>query len=131
MTGRTLFLLRGHFAVARLPPDEALPVWAAGSVSSVTRTQEELSILCAVERVPPEIEAERGWRGLRVAGPLDFSEVGVLASLSGPLAEAGVSVLAVSTYDTDYLFVREDALTDALRALRQAGHRVMSEQSSG
>jgi hypothetical protein len=128
MTGRTLFLLGEQFAIARLPPDEALPAWADGSLSSVTRTPEELSILCAVERVPSEIEAERGWRGLRVAGPLDFSEVGVMASLSGPLAEAGVSVFVISTYDTDYLFVREDSLAAAVRALRQAGHRVTPEE---
>jgi hypothetical protein len=131
MTGRTLFLLGEQFAIARLPPDQVPPAWADGSVSSVTRTPEELSILCAVERVPSEIEAERGWRGLRVAGPLDFSEVGVMASLSGPLAEAGVSVFVISTYDTDYLFVREDSLADAVRALRQAGHRVMPEELPG
>jgi hypothetical protein len=128
MIGRTLFLLHEQFAIARLPPEGALPAWVDGSLSSVTRTPEELSILCPAERVFSEIDAEPGWRGLRVAGTLDFSEVGVMASLSGPLAEAGVSVFVISTYDTDYLFVRGDSLAEAVRALRQAGHHVMQEE---
>ncbi len=67
---------------------------------------------------------QRGWRGLKVAGPLDFALTGVLASLAGPLAEAGVSIFAISTYDTDYLFVREEQLGAAIDALRRAGFAI-------
>jgi hypothetical protein len=88
------------------------------------RSGDELSIVCLVERVPEGVMAVRGWRGLRVAGPLDFALVGILAALAVPLAAAGVSIFAVSTYDTDYLFVREQDSETAIRALEAAGHTV-------
>lgn len=94
------------------------------SVLSVTRTPSELSIVCAAGRVPAGVTAVRDWRALVVAGPLDFSEIGVLASLTGPLAGVGVSVFALSTYDTDYLLVREAALEEAVAALHEAGHAI-------
>jgi heme-degrading monooxygenase HmoA len=113
-------VLPGRFAVCRLDPGNALPAdfW------SVTRTEDELSVICADEAVPEGAVAERGWRGLKVAGPLDFALTGVAAALTAPLAAASVSVLPVGTYDTDYLFVREDALPQALAALAAAGHVV-------
>jgi hypothetical protein len=121
-----LVLLDGEFAVARLPGDEATPAWAAeGSLSSVTRTAEELSVVCAASAVPAGVRAERGWRCLRVAGRLDFSLTGVLASIAAPLAAAEVSIFAVSTYDTDYVLVREESLGAAVDRLRVAGHEVM------
>jgi uncharacterized protein len=115
-----LRLLERRFAVCRLPPDAPAPAqfW------SVTRTEDELSVICADDAVPSGAAAERGWRGLQVAGPLDFALTGVAAALTTPLAAAGVSVLPVATYDTDYLFVREEALDAAVGALRAAGHRV-------
>jgi hypothetical protein len=118
-----LLLLKGRFAVCRLERDAAVPPWAsAGVFSSITRTPEELSIVCAEEVVPEGLKCERGWRCLRVAGTLDFSVVGVLAALVVPAAEAGVSIFAVSTFDTDYLLVKEKDLSAALEALRAAGH---------
>ena len=121
----TLALLPDTFAICRLPASAALPTWAmVGSFCAVTRTPEELSIVCAEQAVPAGVTCQRGWRGLKVAGPLDFALTGVLASLAGPLAEAGVSIFAISTYDTDYLFVREEQLDTAIDALRRAGFAI-------
>ena len=90
----------------------------------MTRTAEELSVVCREEVVPGGVRCERGWRCLRVAGTLDFSLVGVLALLLVPLAGAGVAVFCVSTFDTDYLLVRDADLARATEALGAAGHRV-------
>jgi hypothetical protein len=121
----TLDLLAGRFAVCRLGPDEAIPppVVASGWFS-VTRTADELSLVCAEELAPPGRPCETGWRCLAVRGPLAFDQVGVLASLASPLAAAGVSLLAIATHDTDYRRVREADLDRALAALAGAGHRV-------
>ena len=119
-----LDVLPEPFAVVRLAADAAVPEWArgAGALVSVTRTADELSIVCPETAVPAGLPAQRGFRGLRVRGPLDFSAVGILASLAGPLAAAGVSLFALSTYDTDYLLVRAADLERALAALAGAGH---------
>lgn len=119
-----LLVLPGTFAICRLAPDEPIPNWATGEFVSVTRTTDELSIVCDDDHVPADAAAERCWRCLRVAGTLDFSETGVLASLSEPLAVAGVSIFVVSTFDTDYLLVRENSLSDAIVAFQKAGHAV-------
>ena len=120
-----LIVLSEEFAVARLEPSDAVPAWATeGSIFSVTRTPDELSVVCAASRVRPPVRAERGWRCLRVAGTIDFAVTGVLASIAAPLADAGVSIFAISTYDTDYVLVREHALPAAIAALTAAGHDV-------
>jgi uncharacterized protein len=116
--------LAGELAVCRLPADAPAPAPAAGALGSVTRTAEELSIVCPVADAPPGAEVECGWRALQVAGPLDFALTGVLAAIAVPLAEAEISIFAVSTYDTDYVLVREAALPAAAEALRRAGHEV-------
>ena len=121
----TLLGVGGQFAVCKLPPDSAVPAWAtAGDVFSVTRTVEEMSVVCRQEMVPSGTQAEVGWRCLRVAGAMPFTLVGLLASLTGPVAAAGVGVFAVSTFDTDYLFVKEAEFQTAVAALRRAGHSV-------
>jgi hypothetical protein len=115
------------YAVVRLDPDADLPAWAsAGAFTAATRTQSELSIVCPEDDVPPSASAERGWRLLEVAGPLDFSLTGVFASLAAPLAEAEVTLFALSTFETDYLLVRARQLAQAAAALRDAGHAVAS-----
>ena len=120
--------LLGRLAVCRLPADVPIPSWAlAGGIVSITRTNDELSIVCPEERVPAEVKAERGWRALQVVGPLDFALTGVLAALVVPLAEAGVSIFALSTYDTDYVLVRENDLPRAVTALAHAGHTVRED----
>ena len=121
----TLFLLEEEMTVARLPTGADVPAWVlAAPFFSISRTPDELSILCPSSCVPEGLTAERGWRCLQVAGPLDFALVGVLASLLDPLQQAGVSVFALSTYDTDYLLVKQTQLAAALEALRAAGYTI-------
>lgn len=120
-----LRLLPGTFAVCRLEPDAAIPAWAlAGILTSISRTPDELSIVCPEAQVPEGILAEKGWRCFKIQGPLPFAMTGVLASLVNPLAEAGISLFAFSTYDTDYVLVKDAALERALTALLQAGHSI-------
>lgn len=100
-------------------------MWAeSGPVVSITRTPAELSVVCLEATVPSHAEAQRGFRCLRVAGPLDFAETGILESLAKPLALAGISIFALSTYDTDYLLLPGDNLEAAVSALSDAGHTV-------
>jgi putative acetyltransferase len=132
-TGRTtertrrlnLILLSETFVVCRLAPDAPIPPWStAGGFSSITRTTEELSVVCRQDAVPEGINCERGWRCLRVAGTMPFSVVGILSSLTAPLAGAGISVFAISTFDTDYLMVKEKDLERAVDVLRRRGHTI-------
>jgi hypothetical protein len=119
-------LLPETFAVCRLDPVSPIPSWPTqGSFWSISRSADELSIVCPEDAVPDEIRCERGWRCLHVGGTLPFSAVGILESITFPLARAGISVFAISTFDTDYLLVRGKDLTNALEALRQAGHRIV------
>jgi len=112
-------------AIVRLSADATLPAWATqGAFFSVTRTRDELSIVCAAQQVPSDSAAETGWRALKVAGPFALSEVGVLAALAAPLAKASVSLFVLSTFDTDYLLVSEKQLVAAIAALRNAGHHI-------
>src|SRR5438552_4165720 len=125
MTSHHLTLLPGTFAVSRLEPSAAVPGWATtGSFFSVTRTTDELSVVCDQSVVPDDVHCERDWRCLKLAGPIPFSTVGVLASLVQPLADADISVFAISTFDTDYVLVKEKDLGKATTALHQAGHKV-------
>jgi hypothetical protein len=123
-----LQLLADTFAVCRLGGDAPIPLWfTTGEFSSITRTPDELSIVCRQDAVPMGIHCERDWRGLRVAGNIPFTVIGVIAQLTAPLAEAGISVFAVSTFDTDYLFVKQETLTRAIAALRVQGFVVEKE----
>ncbi len=124
----TLDVLSGSYAICRLSPELPLPAWASSATFiAVTRTQSELSIVCGSDRVPADVTARHGYRGLVVRGPLDFSLVGIVAGLAAVLANAAISIFVVSTYDTDYLFVREGDLDSALAALRGAGHIVATD----
>lgn len=125
MVSLPLTLLPDRLAVCRLAPDAALPAWIAGpGFVSITRTDEELSIVVATDRVPANLTAVRDWRALKVGGPLDFALTGIMAALAGPLAEAEISLFGIATYDTDYLLVKADTLDAAVTALTAAGHRV-------
>jgi hypothetical protein len=120
-----LFTLDELYAIVRLHPDAGLPDWVEGGhFWSVTRSDSELSVVCREEDVPEDASAERGWCALEVAGPLDFSLTGVVASLVSPLADAAVPIFVLSTFDTDYLLVREPDLPRAAEALRGAGHTI-------
>ena len=123
-TNLTLSLLADTFAICRLGPEADIPSWALdGDFFSVTRTEEELSLVCLEEIVPEGTRCEKGFRCLKVRGPLDFSLTGILSSLTIPLAQAGISVLALSTFDTDYLLVKEAHVDRAVQKLSKAGHR--------
>jgi len=112
----------GEFAVVRLPSASSVPDWAAASASfcSVTRTADELSVVCPSNEVPDEARAERGWAMLKLSGPFPFTATGVLASVLAPLARAGISVFAVSTFDTDYVMVKRHDLARAVEVLEKA-----------
>jgi GNAT superfamily N-acetyltransferase len=120
-----LCVLDGHLSVCRLHPESEVPEWAVtGDLFSVTRTRDELSVVCPEAEVPGGVRSEGGWRVLELEGPFEFSEVGVLASVAAPLAEAGVGIFAMSTFDTDYVLVKEKQLESAVAALRGRGHEV-------
>jgi hypothetical protein len=120
-----LLTLDELYAIVRLDPDADLPDWVRGGhFWSATRSDSELSIVCREEDVPAEASAERGWCAFEVAGPLDFSLTGVVSSLVGPLANAGVPLFVLSTFETDYLLVRERDLHRSVEALTHAGHAV-------
>jgi uncharacterized protein len=124
LIGFGLKTLDDRLGVCRLAASAAVPRWATGGFVSVTRTAAELSVVCAEEAIPEEVTSERGWRCIAVEGPLSFELTGIVATLTAPLAEAGIPVFVLSTYDTDYLLVREEHLRSACAALAGAGHAV-------
>jgi hypothetical protein len=117
-----LTLLPQAFAICRFAPDAPLPVWVLHSEAtywSLTRTPEELSLVCPEDDLPPSVnrDVQRGYRAFALAGPVPFTVTGVIASLTAPLAEAGVPVFVLSTYDTDLLLVPEASLEKARAVL--------------
>lgn len=118
-------LLPDRYAVARLEADAALPAWwPSTGVRHVSWTDDELSLVCGEACVPAGVRCQRGWRALKLQGPFAFELTGILLAVLEPLADAGVGIFALSTYDTDYVLVQEDALPVALAALRQRGHAI-------
>lgn len=124
-----LSILPETLAICRLEKESPIPDWASeASFFSITRTGEELSIVCTEQNVPEGIKLEGDWRCLRVEDTLDFSLTGVIASLTMPLAFEGISVFVLSTYDTDYVLVKERNLDKAALILSQNGHLVIDQQ---
>src|SRR6266850_1656702 len=120
-----LTLLPERFAISRLAADAPIPAWATrGPFFSVTLTGDELSIVSELARVPAGVQSQPGWRIFKVHGPFVLSEIGVLSALAAPLAELKISLLAISTFDTDYLLVAGETLSAAIHALGQAGHAI-------
>ncbi len=116
--------VKGTFAVYRLPADAAVPALSVqGQFFSVTHTAEELSIVCLRENVPAGLPVSIPWACLKLHGPFPFELTGVLASILNPLAEAGIGIFAVSTFDTDYILVKEEAAEAAIAAITAAGHQ--------
>jgi len=119
--------ISGSYAICRLPAADPVPDWAAGGpFTSVTRTPEELSIVCPAERVPSQHKPEIPWFCLKLEGPFPFSEVGILHSFIAPLAADGIPIFAISTYDTDYVFIQETFADRTLAALKHAGHQLVA-----
>jgi len=124
----SLKLLRERMAVCRFESSAPLPDWIdQPGFYSITRTAEELSVVCSEERVPPGGQSETGWRCFQLPGPFSFSEIGIISSLTQPLTESGVSVFIISTFDTDYLMVKEKDFARAIDALTAQGHQVKGE----
>jgi hypothetical protein len=125
-----LFLLPEQLAIIRLPVDAPLPSWACASAFySVTRTRDELSIVCARQNIPKDIPCDIQWRAFKARGPFPLSEIGILSALAVPLAAANVSLFAISTFDTDYLLVNSEQLQQAMAALRRVGHTVRDHEA--
>jgi hypothetical protein len=116
-----------RLAVCRLDAGSDVPPWVDRSreFASVTRTTDELSVVCARDDVPEGVRMEGPWRAFRVQGPIVMTLVGVVAALANPLAEAGISIFAMSTFDTDYILVHEPDFEAAVGALTRAGHVVV------
>jgi uncharacterized protein len=114
----------GSFAVCRLVPNQPVPDWASrGSFFSITRSADELSIVCLEAQVPAEVRHENDWACLRLEGPFPFSETGILTSFVQPLSERAIPIFAVSTFDTDYVLVKNAWVERAIEALQEAGHQ--------
>lgn len=121
-------VLKGTWAVARMSPSEPIPAWASSGsgFTSITRSDEELSIVCPEPCVPPGVRVEAGWSVIKLLGPFPFSQTGVLASFAFPLAANSISIFAISTFDTDYILVRPSDLAKACEVLARSGHSLAS-----
>ena len=114
----TLSLMPDSFAICKLSPDSAIPSWVVdGEFFSITKTPDELSIVCNEKIVPPGVAAEREWAAFKIDGPLDFAMTGILSSIASPLADARISVFVISTYDTDYILVKRENVEKVFKAL--------------
>jgi hypothetical protein len=121
----SLRFLPDTFAVAKLGPAAAIPANLSGEVVSITRTTDELSIVCDAACDFPAAHRDAGWRCIKLDGVWDFGETGVLASIAAPLAEAGIGILAIGTFNTDYILVKEENVERAVTVLQAAGHQVI------
>ena len=124
-----LTILDDVFVVAQIPPGSKIPSWINPDLfSAVVNTSDEMSVVCDEKFVPDDVKSEPGWKLIMVQGPLDFSLIGILADLSSVLAQSEISIFALSTYNTDYILVKNDQLDEAIRALKQAGFEILGEK---
>jgi hypothetical protein len=123
-----LSLLKDSYGVCEFPSTASIPEWALNaSLCSVTRSKKELTIVCTQDVIPADIEYDSGWRCFRVDGSFDFNPIGVISSFAAPLAEAGVSIFVISTYDTDYILVKKEKVEQAVTVLTDCGHLVIRD----
>ncbi len=114
-----LTVLDNALSICRLPAETALPDWVLWQgFLSVTLTKDELSIVIDSAQCPQAIEKEEGWRAIKIIGPLNFSLTGILARLLTALANAQISIFSISTFDTDYVLVKEENLQHAIHLLK-------------
>jgi len=127
MTAHRFSVVPGPWTIVQFRSSDDIPVWAldASGFVSITRTSDELSIVCLESAVPADVHSERGWAMLKVHGPLPFAQTGVLASFASPLTESRISIFAVSTFDTDYILIKATQLPVACHALVAAGHELV------
>lgn len=123
---RFRWLSKSLYGIVRLAPDGPVPEWAArGEFTSVSRTSDELSIVCPIENLPAGVSSPHRWICLKLEGPFPFSQTGVLLSFIEPLSSKGIPIFAISTYDTDYVLVQEEWAAAAIEALKKAGHELI------
>lgn len=123
----TMKLLKEKYGVCRLDKTELIPEWAQNSdFFSITRTSDELSIVCSQDDIPNDIKCEKDWKILKIEGPLDFSLIGILASISAALAKKGISIFAISTYDTDYILVKNNDIDNAIQSLIKENYEIIN-----
>ena len=116
----TLKLLKEKYGVCRLEAKADIPAWVLkGDFYSITKTEDELSIVCLEENLQGELKCERDWRILKIEGPLDFSLVGILSKISTLMADNKISIFAISTYDTDYILIKEKDIENAIDILNK------------
>jgi len=119
-----LVLLDGLYALARLPSTAPNPSWVGGQFAATIFSKRGISVVCEASAVPADVEAHHGYRCLEVAGAFDLASVGVVAAIVQPLASAGISLFAYSTWDTDYILIQETDLQIAISVLTEAGHKL-------
>jgi uncharacterized protein len=128
---RFRWLTKSLYTIVRLAPDAAVPEWATrGEFTSVSRTPDELSIVCPIENLPADVSSPHRWICLKLEGPFSFSQTGILLSFIEPLSSKRIPVFAISTYDTDYVLVQEDYAGIAIGALQEAGHELSPRDDS-
>ncbi|NNU77837.1 ACT domain-containing protein [Clostridium estertheticum] len=126
----TMKLLNEKFAVCRLNKNESMPEWVKNSsFYSITKTSDELSIVCSQDSIPSNIKCEKDWRILKVEGPLDFSLIGIISSISTILALKRISIFAVSTYDTDYILVKNKDIDNTILALSNERYEIINQEN--
>jgi uncharacterized protein len=119
----------GQFAICKLPVGAPIPAWALkGVFTSVTRTADELSMVCEADNLPADVNSESHWICLKLEGPFAFTQTGILASFIDPLAENAIPIFAISTYDTDYVLIKEEHWAVAYPALQNAGHQLLGDE---
>ncbi|SNT26361.1 hypothetical protein SAMN05446037_10673 [Anaerovirgula multivorans] len=124
----TMKLLKEKYGVCRLEKTDPIPEWGRNSdFYSITKTSDELSIVCPQDSIPNDIKCEKDWRVLKVEGPLDFSLIGILASISDILAQKEISIFAISTYDTDYILVKDKEIDKAISALVNEAYEILKD----
>jgi hypothetical protein len=117
--------LPGPYAIVRLAPESPIPPWTTkGDFTSITRTADELSIVCPADNLPADVHSPHHWICLKLEGPFPFELTGVLLSFIEPLSTNAIPIFAISTYDTDYVLIQEDFAGAALNALQKAGHEL-------
>jgi uncharacterized protein len=123
----TMKLLKERFGVCRLNKKSEIPEWVQnGDFYSITKTMDELSIVCLQDNIPDNVKCEKDWRVLKVEGPLEFSLIGVLSSISTILAFKKISIFAISTYDTDYILIKDKDIDNAINALSDERYEIIS-----
>ena len=120
--------LPGPYAIVRLAADAAVPDWASeGEFTSISRSADELSIVCRANNLPHDVHSPERWNCLKLEGPFPFALTGVLLAFIEPLSTKGVPIFAISTYDTDYVLIPEERMEGVVDLLREAGHELIRD----